>query len=175
MQGVERYKVKLLPYDKAWATEFIEVKAQIEGLWGDNVVDIQHIGSTAVLGAWAKPILDVAVVLKSYANMDVTALTKAGYDFCGLQKPDNDRYLFVLRGEKQISLRHIHCYEENNRDFINCVAFRDYLNAHPVEVEEYSAIKKALADKYADDRVAYTTAKEDFINGIYAKIAHNES
>lgn len=99
MQGVERYKVRLLPHDERWHEEFLVVKAQILGMWKENVVDIQHFRSTSIHGIWAKPILDVAVVVKSFDAMDTGALKRAGYDDCGLQNPDRSRYLFVLRGE----------------------------------------------------------------------------
>lgn len=170
MQGVERYKVKLLPHDKTWDTEFVEAKTQIRELWHENIVDIQHFGSTAIHNIWAKPILDIAVVLKSFADMDIKAMTDIGYDYCGLQKPDNDRYLFVLRGDDERSLRHIHCYEGNNPDFMRCIGFRDYLNGHLKEAIEYSELKKKLAEQFPDDRCAYTEAKWNFIKSIYDKL-----
>ena len=170
MEGVERYKVRLLPHNDGWEKEFIEVKEQILQVWKDNVVDIQHFGSTAIHGSYAKPILDVAVVLKSFQNMDMNALVSLGYSYCGLQQPDNDRYLYVLRGENQVSLRHIHCYEPNNIDFIKCIGFRDYLNTHADEAKEYSDLKRKLAEKYPDDRFAYTDEKLEFIQLIYSKL-----
>ena len=48
MQGVERYKVSLLPHDNMWYDKFSEVKKRIQELWCDNIIDIQHIGSTAI-------------------------------------------------------------------------------------------------------------------------------
>ena len=167
MQGVQRYKVHLLPHDPMWKAEFLVVQEQIHGLWQDNVVDIQHFGSTAIDNVWAKPILDVAVVLKSFADMDIKALTDIGYDYCGLQTPGHDRHLFVLRGDGERSLHHIHCYEPNSPDFVNCIRFRDYLNAHPEKALEYSELKKKLAIQFPDDRVAYTDAKHAFIQDIY--------
>ena len=98
------------------------------------------------------------------------AMTDIGYEYCGLQKPDNDRHLFVLRGENQLSLRHIHCYEPNNADFIRCIGFRDYLNSHPKEALEYSELKKKLAKQFPDDRFAYSDAKYGFVKSIYDKL-----
>ncbi len=169
MQGVKRYKVNLLPHDAMWAVEFLEVKEQIQGLWQDNVVDIQHFGSTAIDNVWAKPILDVAVVVKSFIDMNIKALTEIGYDYCGEQKPAHDRHLFVLRGDGEISLHHIHCYEPNNQDFINCIKFRDYLNMHLKKALAYSELKKKLACQFPNDRFAYSDAKSSFIQEIYDK------
>ena len=75
MQGVERYKVRLLPHDERWRSEFEETKIQLRVLWKENVVDIQHFGSTSIQGIWAKPILDVAVVPKSFDELDAEALS----------------------------------------------------------------------------------------------------
>ncbi|WP_309249427.1 GrpB family protein [Clostridium estertheticum] len=119
---------------------------------------------------YAKPILDIAVVLKSFTEMNVEEMKNAGYSYCGAQNRAEDRYLFVLRGEGQISLRHIHCYEPNNRDFYYVTHFRDYLNSHEEYAKEYNNLKRKLAEKYPDDRIAYTNEKEEFVKIIYQKI-----
>lgn len=170
MQGVERYKVMLLLHDEMWEEEFLSVKEQIQKIWNSNVLDIQHIGSTSIRGIYAKPILDVAIVLESFANMDVEAMKQAGFDYCDSQKPGKDRYLFVLRDKEQLSLIHLHCYEPGNEDFRLCVGFRDYLNKYPEEAYIYSELKQELAKQFPDDRNAYTSGKCDFIQSIYAKL-----
>ena len=169
VQGVKRNMVRLLPHDGAWEVEFRETEARLRELWGGSVLDVQHIGSTAVKGIWAKPILDVAVVVKSYADMDTGALAGAGYEYRGAQPP-NGRHLFVLRGKDGMSLHHIHCYEPNAPDFIRCVGFRDYLIAHPQAALQYSQLKRSLAEQFAENRVAYTEAKGEFIRSIYEKL-----
>lgn len=168
MEGVERNKVRLLPHNETWDTEYQQVKSQIEAAWSDNVTDIQHIGSTAIHGIPAKPILDIAVRLKSIQSMNLDVLIKLGYDYCGPQCDRNTYHLYVLRGEHQISLRHIHCYDINDNNFFRLVGFRDYLNAHPDVAQQYSELKEELASKYSEDRAAYTNGKEHFIQNIYA-------
>lgn len=170
MQGVGRYQVRLLPHDEAWEGEFEKTKAAIEAIWAENVVEIHHIGSTAIKTIWAKPVLDIAVVLHSFDDMDVAALTKIGYDYRGFQTEDRSRCLFVLRGENDLSLHHLHCYEKDDADLRDCLAFRDYLNAHPEEAEAYSALKKRLAELFADSRAHYSNGKNDFIQSILRKI-----
>ncbi len=170
MQGVERYKVKLLPHDPMWETEFLKVKVKIQEILKDNVIDTEHIGSTSIREIMAKPILDIAVVVKSFSKMNIKAMTHAGYDNCGLQKLDNDPYLFVLRRGNEISLHHIHCYEPGNIDFKRCIGFRDYLNAHPEEVKQYSELKIKLANQNPDNRSSYTQGKTEFIQSVYQKL-----
>ena len=169
MQGVARYGVRLLPHDPAWAEEFENVKAQLLTMHAENAVQIEHIGSTAIVGICAKPILDVLLVVRSLDKLDSAAMVAAGYDDCGLQKPDLTRYLFVLRGVGQISLRHIHCCVEGDPEIQDLLAFRDYLNAHPEDAKAYEALKKTLAERYADDRPSYTAGKHAFITDICSR------
>lgn len=170
MEGVLRNQVRLLPHNEEWDKEFLHVKREIEEVWDDIVVDIQHFGSTSIKNIYAKPILDVAVVVKSFHVMRPEDLVNLGYEYIGLDFPSTNRHLFVLRDENDFSLRHIHCYEPNDEDFIACTGFRDYLNAHPDEAKEYSDLKIELEKKYANDRYAFGKGKHDFIQAIYKKI-----
>lgn len=167
MEGVERYKVRLLPHNQAWEQEFLQVKIEIQTSWNDNILNIQHVGSTAIHNICAKPILDIAVRLKSIRKMDVDAMKQLGYDYCGPQHGRQTYHLFVFRGQDQISLRHIHCYDAGDKEFFQLTGFRDYMNAHAQAAKEYSELKEALALQYPDDRVAYTKGKENFIQNIY--------
>ena len=59
-----------------------------------------------------------------------------------------------------LSLRHIHCYEKNEKEFFQLVGFRDYLNEHAEAAKQYEDLKKKLASDFPEDRVAYTKGKE---------------
>jgi GrpB-like predicted nucleotidyltransferase (UPF0157 family) len=74
MEGVERYKVRLLPHNKEWRNEYLQVKSQIESIWSNNILNIQHVESTAIYNICAKPILDIAVRLISIKMMDVDTM-----------------------------------------------------------------------------------------------------
>ena len=170
MEGVARGKVRLLPHQTEWAQEFRLVAEQIRAAWAGNMWDIQHVGSTAVPGIRAKPILDVAVLLRSVRAMDVAAMEHLGYEYCGPREGRETYHLFVLRSPEGLSLRHIHCYDAADTEFSRLVGFRDYLNAHPDTAARYEALKMALAAKYPDDRVAYTAGKAAFIQSVYARL-----
>lgn len=167
MEGVERYKVRLLPHNKEWSKEYLQAKGQIEDIWSSNILNIQHVGSTAINNICAKPILDIAVRLKSMKEMDVDSMRQMGYDYCGPQNGCDTYHLYVLRGNNQISLRHIHCYDANNNEFFQLVGFRDYLNSNSDVAKKYSELKEVLAAQYPDDRITYTKSKEEFIQNIY--------
>ena len=168
MEGVERYKVKLLPHNKEWRNEFLQVKNEIEAIWSNNILDIQHVGSTAIHNICAKPILDIAVRLKSIKEMDIDSMKGLGYDYCGPQHGSDTYHLYVLRGVNQVSLRHIHCYDSLDNEYFQLVGFRDYLNSHSDVAQKYAELKDILAAEYPDNRVAYTKGKHDFIQNIYS-------
>lgn len=167
MEGVERYKVRLLPHSRLWDMEFLEVKNELLKIWEDNILDIQHVGSTAISSICAKPILDVAVKLKSIKSMNLEQSKSLGYDYCGAQHGNENYHLFVLRGKNQISLRHIHCYDQSEKEFDLLVGFRNYLNTHHDIAVRYEHLKKELAEKFPDDRIGYTKGKEELIHSIY--------
>lgn len=170
MEGVKRYCVRLLSHNVQWDEEFQKVKLSILEQWPENILDIQHVGSTAIPLICAKPILDVAVQLRSIEQMEPSLLMDLGYDYCGVQHGNPLHHLFVLRGSDEISLRHIHCYDQNSQDFHRIVGFRDYLNAHPEAARQYESLKLKLAAQYPDDRIAYTNGKEAFIQSICEKL-----
>ncbi|WP_049762408.1 GrpB family protein [Lachnoclostridium phytofermentans] len=100
MEGVERNKVRLLSHNKEWENEFLQVKSQIETIWNNNILDIQHVGSTAISNICAKPILDIAVRVQSIKDMDVDSMRSIGYDYCGPQLGQDTYHLYVLRGAR---------------------------------------------------------------------------
>ena len=170
MEGLLQHQVKLVPHQAAWDEEFLHCRSMLLEVWGDNVLDIQHVGSTAVPSICAKPILDVAVRLKSMAAMDVAALTAKGYSYEGPHFGSEEYQVFVLRKDGNISLHHIHCYGAAEPGFDELVGFRDYLNEHLHAAKEYERIKFNLAEKHASERHAYTKGKGEFIRSIYAKL-----
>lgn len=167
MEGVARGQVRLLPHNPDWEQEFLRVKEELWQLWPQNILEIQHVGSTAIPAICAKPILDVAVRLRSIAAMEKGKLEALGYEHRGPQFGNENYHLFVLWGEGQISLRHIHCYQAGEKEFDQLVGFRDHLNAHPETAARYAALKRELARQHQGDRRAYTRAKGAFIQEVY--------
>lgn len=167
MEGVKRNEVRLLPHNPDWEKEFISVRAELLNCWGANIIDIQHVGSTAIRAISAKPILDIAVQLNSIKEMDIKAFTDLGYAYCGPQFGNENYHLFVLRGDNELSLRHIHCYDKEEKEFSLLVGFRDYLNTHEDAALQYQKIKVELAEQYPNERSLYTKGKAEFIKSIF--------
>ncbi len=147
------------PYWSDWYSEEVTLLKNIL----PPTTGYHHIGSTAIAGIRAKPIIDVLIVVKSAAQIKRTAdiLQKNGY----IVMSENGDRISLNKGytENGFAERvfHLHIRLEND---IDEVYFRDYLNAHPETAKEYEELKLRLWKMYEHDRDAYTEAKSEFIN-----------
>lgn len=165
MIGLERGVVRLVPYDEAWKHAFEEEKQRLQAVVGDYVLDIQHIGSTAIPGGVAKPIIDIAIAVESFedAFACVSPIEQIGYEYVG-EHGIARRHYFVKRDPR--TTHHVHMNEITSRDWKEQILFRDYLLAHPEAIDAYRALKFRLAEQFPLDRDAYTNGKEPFIRRI---------
>ncbi len=165
-------EVVIVKYDPHWSNMFEQEAAQIaEVLSRDLVVGIEHIGSTAVPGLAAKPIIDLLVIVDSLVEakqVAVSPLEKLGYAYW-LDNPDSQRMFFV-KGLPPNSPRthHIHIIESDSI-LRERLLFRDYLRAHPDEAFRYAQLKRHLAQQFATDREAYTSGKTEYVQSIIQK------
>ena len=172
MEGVKRNEVELRAHDERWEADFLLLKEKLGRILGEHVVRIEHVGSTAIKDIVAKPILDVAVVVKSRNGL-AAAMTAAGYENQG-DDVGVGRQFFVKRLAGEISTEHISLYPEKNPNFQEAIFFRDYLNVHADARQAYHALKIELAAKFADNRTAYTAAKSAFVKKILQKNKGNK-
>lgn len=177
MIGVENGKVILVTHDEDWATEYQNTKNEVEKILSDNILNIYHIGSTAIKGITAKPILDIAITIKSIENLNIAGMESASYIYYGqANKFTTEDYRFVKwRDEhRNAATHHIHCYLEDSNETLKVnVLFCEYLKTHPKTAKQYDDLKLKLASTYSDDRISYTTGKTDFVNQIVL-LAKNE-
>ena len=165
MIGVPKYKVLLVEHDERWAEEFEKTKLILLNIHGENVVDIQHVGSTAIKGIMAKPMLDIAIVFKSITDSFFKKMKENGYEYYG--EVVTGKHLYILRGEGEVSLQHVHCYEEKNLEqFFDQINFRDFIRSHSEYAKEYELLKQELFKIYFNDRKKYTEGKQAFFNKI---------
>ncbi|MCG3226558.1 MAG: GrpB family protein [Candidatus Heimdallarchaeota archaeon] len=173
MIGLKRGVVKLKDYNKEWSNLFDKEAKLISSAISNYLVDIQHIGSTAIPNTVAKPIIDMAVAIDNLSNIEqvVTLLEEEGYEYRGEQGIP-DRHLFV-KGDEESRTHHIHVMVNTSYEWKKHILFRDYLRQHTLEAEQYSELKKKLADKFELDREKYTDGKEEFILKIIEKAKEN--
>ena len=168
MIGLERDTVRLVPYHAGWAHLYGAEKARLQGAVGDHVLDIQHVGSTAIPGIVAKPILDIAVAVHSFeaAYVCVGPIEALGYEYVGENGIPRRHYLVRRDFDTGQTIVHLHMNELGGPDWKTQVLFRDYMLAHPEAAEEYTALKRGLAAQFPRDREAYTDGKAPFIERI---------
>ncbi len=167
MLGLEKGTVKLEPHAEAWHRLFAEEEARLREAVGEYVVAFEHVGSTAVCGLSAKPIIDIAAAVRGAADAGrcVGPLEGIGYEYRG-ENGIAGRFYFV-RGEPRT--HHLHVVELGGEFWESHLAFRDYLRTHREAADEYDRLKRGLASKYPGDRGAYTEGKAAFIEGVLKK------
>lgn len=159
------FPITLTPHSECWDVWYDEEKRGLEGLLGGGC-RISHIGSTAIAGIMAKPIIDILVELP-LEDMDRAKdiLTNSGY-ICMSEsyrrKSFNKGYTESGYAERVFHI-HVRCFGDNDE-----IYFRDYLNSHPDTANEYERLKLSLLPKYRNDRDAYTDAKTDFVRKVIA-------
>ena len=167
--GLERGVVVVVPHDPRWRTLFARTSDELHSALGSSILAVHHVGSTAVPGLCAKPILDVLVSIPDFARgVDlVPQLTALGYEF----RPDEDipdRHHFRRR-DGTIRSHHLSLAEPMSRHHRVTLAFRDVLRANPRLAQAYADLKLDLARRFPHDRPAYIEGKSEFVADVLAK------
>ncbi len=163
--GLKRGIVELADYDPEGKTL---ATGAIEHLWrifGSAAKDIQHVGSTAIKGIKAKPIIDIAVAVEDFAEVELLMpqLNEAGFFKSKLHAIENDMLLCDDDEKADTRSYHIHIVKVHSTQWKNYLNFRDYLNAIPDVAKEYERLKVNLATKHPSDRNAYTDGKDNMV------------
>ncbi len=159
-------QIQIVEYDPLWRQKYKEEAKLIKKLLGKNCVTVHHIGSTAVKGLPAKPIIDIMPVVKDINAVDAlnAEFEKLGYECCGEYGIKGRRY-YKKGGDDRT--HHVHIFEINDKENTDRhLAFRDYLLAHPDKAKEYGALKKKLAFEYVDDSESYCQGKSEFVTNL---------
>jgi GrpB-like predicted nucleotidyltransferase (UPF0157 family) len=165
--GLKRGTVQLRPYDPHWVVEFEKEKQKLLDVFGDKIIGIEHVGSTAVPGLPAKPLIDMIAAIHSFVELEdfIEPLEKLGYEYMP-ERMFKDRKFFP-KGPRSNRKYHLNLVLENSPEqWLQPLLFRDYLRNHEDARNEYAQLKTSLAAKHSDNREAYTKSKSDFIQRI---------
>lgn len=152
------------PHDPNWKEAFAAEAALLRSALGNNLVELHHIGSTAIAGILAKPIIDILGVVASLEDVDrqSAAMERLGYQVMGAYGIDDRRYFRKVDTSGRRT-HHLHIFESGSDNIERHLAFRDYLTSHPEKAAEYSELKASLTIGGATSWDAYLDGKNPFI------------
>jgi GrpB-like predicted nucleotidyltransferase (UPF0157 family) len=159
-------KVEVVDYTPSWAEKYQQEAQKIRRILGENLAEIYHIGSTAVPGLKAKPIIDIMPVVYDLCQVDQKNIEfeKLGYECMGEFGIVGRRY---FRKGKENRTHQIHVFAaESDADIRRHLAVRDYLRAFQETAREYGLLKEKLAKKYPQDIEGYCDGKDAFVKKL---------
>jgi GrpB-like predicted nucleotidyltransferase (UPF0157 family) len=163
-------KVVVVAPEPSWPDAFDAAARDVAAAIGDNLLAVHHIGSTAIGGIWAKPVIDLMPVVRDIARVDerVAAMRALGYEAMGEFGIPGRRY-FRRDGAEGLRTHNVHAFQDRSPHVARHLAFRDFMRAHPDLARQYSDLKRQLAERYSDDIEAYMDGKDAFIKEMEAR------
>lgn len=160
-----------MSYDPTRPARFEAERVAIAEAIGESIVDgIHHVGSTAVPGLEAKPIIDILVGVRSLEESRACFEPLAQLEYLYAPYLPEEMHWFCKPNPSRRT-HHLHLVPAGSRRYADELAFRDRLRGDPEIAAEYLTLKRALARRFANDREAYTEAKSDFVNRALGRTA----
>ncbi len=161
-------KVEVCPYNEVWTERFHQEAVKLKGIYGSQIVSIHHIGSTAIKGLNAKPIIDIMPVVKDISSVDQfdEQMKAFGYEPKGEYGIPGRRY-FQKGGDART--HHVHIYQLGDVNIERHLAFRDYLRFNDELKHKYGNLKEELARTFPNDIASYRKGKEQLVTDIEKK------
>ena len=161
--------IEIVQYDPSWPEQFAEIAARVRAAFADGpLIGVEHVGSTSVVGLAAKPIIDLNVIVPAQEDIPeaIARLAALGYVYES-DKGIPGRHAFLW--PPGAVRHHLYVCACGNAEHWRHLVFRDYLRAHGDEAQRYEALKRDLAERFRDDRIAYNEGKTDFVEAVLKK------
>lgn len=157
------------PYNPKWIDEFEKIKNEILPIIGSDIISFEHVGSTSVAGLWAKPIIDIDVIVDDgKLPIIMEKLARIGYAHRGdLGIAGREAFDYKDEEKSHLMKHHLYVCHKDNAELKQHLAFSDYLRNNPEYCEKYSKIKIEMAKKYPHDIENYILGKQPVIMEIY--------
>lgn len=161
--------IAVVPYAVEWPAAFQAAEKELVSLWGEEVIAVHHVGSTAVPGLCAKPILDVLVEVHDIERIDAydAEMIRRGYQPKGEAGIPQRR--FFVKGSDENRTHHVHVFATGHARIPRYLAFRDYLRTHPGDAQAYGTLKVELARRFPYDIEGYMAGKDGLIQELERK------
>lgn len=165
MSQQKREAVRLMPYTREWADTGTLVKRELLSVLGTKVIEIAHVGSTAVPGLKARPIIDIAVGVRSFSDIPkyFEELGRLGYNHRG--DTDNENQIFLTAIKNHLNV-YIHIVIHGKTLWNSYIVFCDCLKKDTDIHQKYEQLKISLAARFAFDRRSYTAGKSEFVRRV---------
>ena len=162
-------RIEVVPYDPAWPARFEGERRLLEdalGPWLEG--GIHHVGSTAVPGLAAKPVIDILAGVRDREESRAAFDSLAALGYCYFPYRVEEMHWFC-KPSPAFRTHHLHLIEPSHPRFAAELAFRDELRASGETAAEYEALKLRLAERHRDDREGYTEGKAAFVEAVVAR------
>ena len=166
----------VVPYDPRWPDFYERARKELADALGESLVEIEHVGSTAVPGLASKPVIDVAIGVDAIDRPGlVDELVALGYVYVPEYEVELPFRRYFRRGYPDLELHptieksgyHLHVVEAGHPFMRADVAFRDHLRTHPEDARAYAAVKQTLSGLDGQD---YYDAKAPFVAGLKQRL-----
>jgi GrpB-like predicted nucleotidyltransferase (UPF0157 family) len=154
--------VELVPHNPKWSDVYATAAGEIRAALKGTAARVEHVGSTAIPGLLAKPVIDVLVLVARYDPQEAYSIPLGTIGFV-YDHRDESHVLF--KGDREGVRFHLHVVEGTARDATDMLVFRDYLRDHHEEATRYAALKQSLARRYAKAS-EYADAKTSYVREI---------
>jgi GrpB-like predicted nucleotidyltransferase (UPF0157 family) len=166
-------RIELVPYDPSWPERFRSEAAELTRVLAPWLAAApEHVGSTAIPGLSAKPVIDIVAPVRELgsARAAIPLLERELGYLHWAEDPNRDYRCWFLKPRPELRTHHLVLIEASHPELRALVGFRDHLRAHPEVAAEYERLKRALAAAHAEDRNAYSDAKAGFVRGVLAQL-----
>ena len=165
-------RVYLVEYDYDWPALFTDERDRIVGVLGADSIAVEHIGSTAIPGMAAKPIIDIMVMVDDIETGSIyfEPLKTLDYHYYPYGEDIFPERRWFCKPDPIERTHHLHLVERNTPFHRDHLLFRDYLRTNADAARRYESLKRCLAERYPDDRDGYSDGKSDFVASILSTV-----
>ena len=161
--------IRIVEYDAAWPARAADEMSLLKQALGPVAIALEHVGSTAVPGLAAKPIVDLQLSVAAIEPRGryIEPLERLGYLF--VPDPESPDYHFFAKPPQRPRSFHLHVCEVGSEHELGHLAVRDFLRAHDEKAARYAALKRQVAARHPHDRLAYIEGKDAYVAGLEAR------
>ena len=172
MIGLKRGTVELATHDPSWKEEFLKEKEAILSAVSVSIIRIDHVGSTAIPGIKAKPIIDIAMEVECESTVESIAKSLADHGYTYFGDRENRGDYFLAKGPDSKRTHYLHISTKSSSRYDEVVYFRDRLREDRQLAREYEKVKESLFLEFRERRNEYTKRKESFIEKVMKEFSN---